>query len=379
MLTLLIALYFLLGTEISRRNKAELEMRNANTFLTAILENIPNMIFVKEATELRFVRFNKAGEDLLGYSQAFLLGKNDFDLFSKEQADFFVSKDREVLSSGRLLDIPEEPIQTHSLGERWLHTKKIPIPSVNGSESFLLGISEDITDSRNQQEAINQLNRELEAFSYSVSHDLRAPLNNMKSISAILETEYGSRLDSEGLRLIGMLKNTSESLANLIQDLLDLAHVGRQPIDKTQTDMTELCRSAIEEAKNSLPDNKAEVKLGVLPSASCDPVLFKQVMVNLLTNALKYSKKNPHPVVEVGSTVTEGKAIYFVKDNGAGFDMRYSNKLFVVFQRLHQQSEFEGTGIGLAIVERIVSRHGGKVWAEGKTGEGATFYFTLPA
>ncbi len=378
-LTLLIALYFLLGNEIKRRNRAEAEIRKSNTFLTAILENIPNMIFVKEAAELRFVRVNKAGEDLVGYSQSALLGKNDYDFFSKEQADFFVSKDREVLNNGRMIDVPEEPIMTQAKGERWLHTKKIPIPGTTDNGPFLLGISEDITDIKKQQDAIIHLNRELEAFSYSVSHDLRGPLSTINSIAKLLEQEYGSKFDSEGIRLLGMLRNTSQSLTALIQDLLAFAHIGRQQIERNKVEMTELCHSAEKEVRISMPESKAELRIADLPPASGDSVLLKQVLVNLLSNAMKYSKKSHDPLIEVGAKSMDGQIVYFVKDNGAGFDMRDSNKLFVVFQRLHQQSDFEGTGIGLAIVERIITKHGGKVWAEGKTGEGATFYFTIPS
>jgi PAS domain S-box-containing protein len=378
-LTLLIAIYFLLMSEIRRRNRAEEEMARTNNFLNAILEHIPNMIFVKDASELRFVRFNKAGEELLGYPRSELLGKNDYDFFSKTQASFFTSKDREVLNRKELLDIEEEPIQTRLKGERWLHTKKIPLLNEKGEPTHLLGISEDITELKKQRDSIIQLNSELEAFSYSVSHDLRAPLNGMNGIASLFEEQYADKLDSEGIRMLGLLRKTSQRLSALIQDLLTFARLGRVEMQETPTDINKIAKLAFEEASSLIPGNKAEFVALPVPKASADPTLLHQVLVNLLSNAIKYSSKSLNPRVEFGFDEIKGTGTYYVKDNGAGFDMKYSNKLFHVFQRLHQENEFDGTGLGLAIVDRIISKHGGKVWAEGKIGEGAAFYFTLPS
>jgi PAS domain S-box-containing protein len=378
-LSLFIALYLLLRTEIDRRNKAEAELRKSNSFLSAILENIPNMIFVKDATSLRFVRFNKGGEELTGIGKQDVIGKTDHDLFPKEQADLFAAADREVISGDRRKDIVEEPMQTRYNGERWLQTTKIPLHDEHGKAQFLLGISKDITESKKQQDAIKQLNLELEAFSYSVSHDLRGPLNSMNRISTLLEEKYASSMDPEGIRLLGMLRTSSKSLSELIQDLLSFAHVGRRDVNKQEIDMKVLVTEALEEAKILVPTSNLEFRLAEMPNARADKAMLKLVLVNLLSNSLKFSSNNVKPMVEAGFQVVNGETIYFIKDNGAGFDMKYSDKLFSVFQRLHQQSEFEGTGIGLAIVHRIITKHGGKVWAEGKTGEGATLYFTLPS
>jgi PAS domain S-box-containing protein len=378
-LSLFIALYLLLRTEIDRRNKAEAELRKSNSFLATILENIPNMIFVKDAASLRFVRFNKAGEDLTGIGKQEIIGKSDHDFFPKQQADLFTLIDREVLSGNRQKDIVEEPIQTRYKGERWLQTAKIPLFDENGKPQFLLGISKDITESKKQQYDIKQLNLELEAFSYSVSHDLRGPLNSMNSISTLLEEQYASGMDPEGIRLLGMLRTSSRSLSDLIQDLLSFARVGRQEISKQEVDMKALVSQALEDAKILIPGCKPEFRLAELPNAHADKTMLKLVLVNLLSNLLKFSCNKEKPLIEAGFRLIDGETTYFIKDNGAGFDMKYSDKLFSVFQRLHQQTEFEGTGVGLAIVHRIITKHGGKVWAEGKTGEGATLYFTLPS
>ncbi|HEV7232346.1 MAG TPA: CHASE3 domain-containing protein [Bacteroidia bacterium] len=378
-LTLFIALYFMLRNEIRRRNEAEAELLKTNSFLSAVLDNIPNMIFVKDAEHLRFVRINKAGEELLGIPKSELLGKCDLDFFPKEQAEFFRSTDRKLLAEPAMINISEEPIKSRQKGDRWLHTKKIMLADENGTAQFLIGISEDITEVKKQQDAIRQMNQELEAFSYSVSHDLRAPLRGIKSISKILEEQYASRLDEEGLRMLGMLQKTSTTMSSLIQDLLTFAHTGRQEIVKQTVNMTGLARSAYDEAHLLYPESKAVISIAALPEAQADKAMIHLVLVNLLSNSLKFSQNSVSPKIEIGVLNENGVTVYFVKDNGAGFDMKYSDKLFSVFQRLHQQSEFEGTGLGLAIVDRIVTKHGGRVWAEGKTGEGATVYFSLPA
>jgi len=376
-LCLLIAIYFLLMSEIRRRNRAEEEMTKTNAFLNAILENIPNMIFVKDAVDLRFVRFNKAGEDLLGMPREELIGKNDYDLFPESQAAFFTAKDREVLNKQLPQNIEEEPIQTRLKGERWLHTKKILLLNEQRQPAYLLGISEDITELKKHQDAITQLNRELEAFSYSVSHDLRAPLNAINSIATIFEDQYAEKLDAEGIRMLGLLRKTSQRMSALIQDLLAFARLGKQEVQKAPVDMSKLAKQAFEEVVSLTLTPKTEFIANGVPAASGDAAMIYQVLVNLLSNAVKYSSQNSHPRIVFGAERHESGTVYYVKDNGVGFDMKYSDKLFHVFQRLHQEPEFDGTGLGLAIIDRIVSKHGGKVWAEGKTGEGATFFFTL--
>ncbi len=376
-LILLTAIYFLLRIEIKRRNRAEGAIKNSDYFTTAILENIPNMIFVKDAPSLRFLRFNKAGEDLLGYSSKDLLGKNDYDLFPVEQANFFTEKDRAAMKSETAVTVNEEPIKTRFKGERWLRTHKITIMDDKGDPLYLVGISEDITDIKKQQDAVLQLNQELEAFSYSVAHDLRAPLNGMNGLARLFEENYADKLDTEGIQMLSMLRRTSQSLSTLIQDLLEFAKLGRQEIVRIKVDMNELGTLALKEASSTFEGNKPEIRFSEVPPSEGDKAMLKLVLINLFSNALKYSSKTATPVIEFGALDKGGKVIYFVRDNGVGFDQQYSDKLFRVFQRLHQQNEFDGTGLGLAIVERIVVKHGGHVWAEGEPGKGATFYFNL--
>lgn len=226
-------------------------------------------------------------------------------------------------------------------------------------------------------EQLRATNKELEAFSYSVSHDLRAPLRAIQGYTQMLNEDYGTLLDDEGKRIIDVVKSNTTRMGKLIDSLLAFSHLGRKEIQKTNIDMNGLTRNVFDEIERSARHN-ANITIADLHNAKGDYNLVHQVMLNLVSNALKYSSKKEQPVIEISSEKKDNQVIFSVKDNGAGFDMQFANKLFGVFQRLHTDNEFEGTGIGLAIINRIVAKHGGQVWAEGKVDEGAAFYFTLP-
>jgi PAS domain S-box-containing protein len=221
-------------------------------------------------------------------------------------------------------------------------------------------------------------NRELESFSYSVSHDLKAPIRAIQGFSRMLIGEHAAQLNTEGLRLLNVVIGNTQFMAALIDDLLTLSRLGRHEIRKGSVNLTAMARQVFAKLKSEEPGRDLQFIIQDLPPAHGDPSLINQVMVNLLTNAVKYTKPRKAVVIEVGAKYEENETIYYVKDNGIGFDERYADKLFGVFQRLHSREEYEGTGVGLAIVKRIVERHGGRVWAEGKVDEGATFCFTLP-
>jgi signal transduction histidine kinase len=225
---------------------------------------------------------------------------------------------------------------------------------------------------------LEQANKELESFSYSVSHDLRAPLRAVLGFSRLMMEDHAELLDAEGRRKLGVIQEEAHRMGVLIDDLLAFSRLGRKAMQVSEIDMTGLARSTFEGLNGYDTGSKAELHLGALPKVKGDRVLLGQVWVNLLANAVKFSSKREHPVIEVSAISDEREHVYFVRDNGAGFDPRYRSKLFGVFQRLHNSSDFPGTGVGLALVERIVTRHGGRVWADGKPNEGATFYFTLP-
>ena len=218
-------------------------------------------------------------------------------------------------------------------------------------------------------------NRELESFSYSVSHDLRAPLRAVDGYARMLEEDYRERLDDEGRRLLAVVRDSAARMGRLIDDLLAFSRLGRQAPAARPVDMATLAAEVADEVRG---DSKAAIEIGLLPAAHADPAMLKQVWLNLIGNAVKYSAKRPGARVEIGGKEEPREIVYWVRDNGVGFDMRYAAKLYGVFQRLHRADEFPGTGVGLAIVQRIVTRHGGRVWAEGKPGEGACFHFSLP-
>ncbi len=377
--------------DITARKQAEAEMARMRAFLDSIIENIPNMVFVKDAKDLRFVRFNRAGEELLGRSREELIGRSDYDFFSKGQADFFTAKDRSILECGELLDIPEEPINTRS-GTRILHTKKVPIVDDAGVPQYLLGISEDITERKRAQEEILRLNetlklhsaqveaanKELEAFSYAVSHDLRAPLRHVGGFAELLEEHVGPVLDATSRRYLGKIVNSAKQMGELIDDLLAFSRMGRTEMRNASVPLETLVAETLKKAEETADGRRIVWRVGPLPEVQGDPAMLRLVLTNLISNAVKYTRKRPEALIEIGAETERGETVVFIRDNGVGFDMQYAEKLFGVFQRLHGADEFEGTGIGLANVRRIIHRHGGRTWAQGAVDRGATFYFSLP-
>jgi len=299
-----------------------------------------------------------------------------------------------LFTKGKMFDV-EYRIQRKDEKWIWLRNRA---SIIRGKDDVLYadGLARNITERKKAEEEIHKLNEELEqrvlqrteqleaankdleAFSYSVSHDLRAPLRAITGFSSMLLEDYADKLDGEGKRLFDVIRGNSKKMGKLIDDLLALSRIGRKDIELSKINVDKLARAMFDEIKATVPEREIQFDIKPLPPARVDEGMIRQVFFNLLSNAIKFTKNRDTAIIEVGGHVEDYENIYYVKDNGTGFDMQYTNKLFGAFQRLHSEKEFEGTGIGLATVKRIVNRHGGRIWAEGKVNEGATFYFTLP-
>lgn len=265
------------------------------------------------------------------------------------------------------------------LKRRMLREVELQTQELRESQATILVFNQQLEQRvLERTEQLESVNHELESFSYSISHDLRAPLRSIHGYLNILEEEYLNKLDAEGQRILNVVLKNAQRMGQLIDDLLAFSKLGRKELTRSDIHMEELVRNICEDHRSS--DKETEFIIHSLPTAQGDNAMIRQVITNLLSNAVKYSRKVVKPRVEIGTTESPqpGTTAYYVKDNGAGFDMQYYDKLFGVFQRLHSAKEFEGTGVGLAIVQRVVVKHGGKVWAEAQVGAGATFFFTLP-
>jgi len=253
--------------------------------------------------------------------------------------------------------------------------------NLEDSRSSLTYLMEDVNESRVELDVLNKqlqaANKELEAFAYSVSHDLRAPLRSIDGFSQILLEDYSSVLDKQGRHYLDRVRTGTQHMGQLIDDILSLSRSGRHHMDKKTINMESIVREVYDSLENELKDRKVDLVVHECPPALADSHLIKIVFMNLLSNAVKFTRLRENARIETGSMIEDGQTIFFVKDNGTGFDMKYVDKLFIPFQRLHSAEEYEGSGIGLAIVQRIIHRHGGKVWAESELNVGTTFYFTL--
>jgi len=370
--------------DITDRKRAEEALKSSESFLHNIIENIPTMLFVKDASELRFVRFNRAGEDLLGYSREELLGKNDYDFFPKSEADFFTEKDREVLAKKLFVDIPEEPILTRAHGPRILHTRKIPIFNKEGHPEYILGISEDITERKLAEEKmlryarkLDLSNKELEEFAYVASHDLQEPLRKVTSFAGMLADKYKGRLDEKADTLIEFVVDGATRMSNLIRDILTYSRVTTAGGEFGETDCNEVVKRVLGDLELTMKDSQGKITFDILPTVSADALQIGQLFQNLIGNAIKYRGKEA-PRVHISAERKVDEWIFSVSDNGIGIDPEHLERIFVIFQRLHTRVEYPGTGIGLAVCKKIVERHGGRIWVESEPGKGSTFFFIIP-
>ena len=299
-----------------------------------------------------------------------------------------------TIKSGRELAVEFQVIWPDST-VRYLAARGSAILDFNGIPIRMTGVCLDVTERKHAEEEIRSLNaeleqrvtlrtaeltastREMEAFTYSVSHDLRAPLRHIIAFAEILKEESGNKLQPQSQEYVDRIINSARNLSRLVDDLLNLARIGRQGISRKQTNLNKIIDEVIADLGPDVNNRRIEWKIESIPVTACDPVLVKQVWANLISNAVKYTRPRTVAVIEIGLTDHMGEMALFIRDNGVGFDMKFVDKLFGVFQRLHRAEDFEGTGVGLATVERILQKHGGKVWAESKPNSGTVFYFTL--
>jgi len=359
------------------------ELSEANALLQMLLDQMPDHIYFKDA-QSRFIRNSMSQAKALGLNDpAEAVGKSDFDFFPHAQVSF--DKEQEIIRSGKSIVDEEEQVVWPDGHETWVSTTKMPLLDQAGQIIGTFGISRDITERKRSEEALQKAkleleaaNRELEAFSYSVSHDLRAPLRSVDGFSQALLEDYGDLLPPEGRNFLERVRGSAQRMAILIDDLLNLSRVTRVSIKLVPVDLTRLAENIAAELRRTHPEHS--VKFDIAPNLKVrgDPHLLQVVLENFMNNAWKFTSKREKPEIEFRSKHENNETVYFVRDNGAGFDMAYANKLFGAFQRLHTVTEFPGTGIGLATVQRIIHRHGGRVWAEGAVGKGATFFFTVP-
>jgi PAS domain S-box-containing protein len=346
-----------------------------------LINNSADLICIISARTLNFEEVNNAVNTMLGYTADEI--RNTSVLSYLEDEDRLAVE--KLSKSNKEKFSFEVRVYSKDRSVKWLNW------NVVHKDGLWFANARDITQQKRTDREIKQLNtdlegyialleatnRELESFSYSVSHDLRTPLRSISGYSRIILDEHQAQLNEELRRLLEKIRGNASRMGVLIDDLLEFSRLGRRKVTKSPVNLTELVQRVL----NDLGEDywgKARIHIGSLPPVEGDPVLLYQVFVNLVTNAIKYSRKKEAPEIEVGSSENNGKHVYFVKDNGAGFNMDYAHKLFGVFQRLHSNDEFEGTGVGLAIVQRIIVKHGGRVWAEGRLSEGATFFFSLP-
>ncbi|MDR3695085.1 PAS domain S-box protein [Mucilaginibacter sp.] len=388
-----------LRDEIKRRKVSEESLKVSSQKYHQLVEEVKDYAIIMLDVNGKVLVWNKGAEKIKGYKEDEIIGKSFACFYTKE--DFEAGKPQYLLQkaaqAGRSED---EGWRVKKDGSKfWANVVFTAIYDNKGKLSGFAKITRDITEHRKLEEerilinnqleerikeiAIQSLqletvNKELEAFSYSVSHDLRTPLRAINGYSIMLQEDYESKLDTEGKRILRNIISNARMMGQLIDDLLSFSRLGKKELAKTSVNMQLLVAAVVEELLQNEPENKYHIVTGTLPPVEADPVMIKQVMVNLIGNAIKYSSKKAGPEIKIGAINEDSNPVYYVKDNGAGFDMTYSGKLFGVFQRLHSQEEFEGTGVGLALVKRIIDKHKGRIWAEGVINGGATFYFSIP-
>lgn len=374
--------------DVTETHNIEVQQRKNEKIYREIAANLPGSVVTIVDKNRYFILAEGEGLQRIGSDKTTMEGRREREVLSPD-AYKIVAPYRDAAFTGKTISAESSYMGLHFL------TRYVPLRDEHKEVYAVMTISIDITEikqaqheiqalndnlKRNVRERTRQLevlNSELESFSYSVSHDLRAPLRIISGYTEILVADHLDKLPQESIDMMGAIINNTRRMGILIDELLNLSRLGRQQVRKQDTEMSEIVEEVINEQR-LLTGSNARFHIGALMPASCDGQLIRHVWVNLISNAIKYSSKEVLPQIWISCTSTEEELIFSVKDNGVGFDMQYSANLFGVFQRLHKRSEYEGAGVGLALVQRIVNRHDGRVWASAEEHKGATFYFSLP-
>jgi PAS domain S-box-containing protein len=388
------AIWWVIPRALNLPSPAELKVQhNAAQYARSLIEASLDPL-VTISPEGKITDVNQATEHATGRNRRELIGTDFSDYFT--EPDKARDGYQQVLREGSVTDYALALRHVSGNVMEVLYNASV-YRNENGEVAGVFAAARDITERKRAEEELRKshehleelvsvrtsqletANKDLEGFAYSVSHDLRVPLRAIDGFSQQVLKHYADKLDDEGKRYLNVVRDNTKKMSHLIDDILAFSRTGRLGLSVSEVNMEELAHAVFEELNTSLAERKLSMQIKPLPPCHGDQSMLRQVWVNLLANAIKFTLHKDAALVEVGGHAEGAENIYYVKDNGAGFDMQYAEKLFGVFQRLHGVEEFEGTGIGLAIVKRIIIRHGGRVWAEGKVDEGATFYFALPS
>jgi PAS domain S-box-containing protein len=365
--------------DLTERREAEDALRRSEQTFQLLVESIQDYAIFMLDPDGRVASWNGSAERIKGYRADEIVGQHFSAFYPPE--DVAQGKPQwELEVAEREGRHEDEGWRVRKDGTRfWANAVISAMRDAHGGLVGFAKVTRDLTQRRRVEQALAQSNQELERFSYSVSHDLRAPLRAINGYAHALVEGHAAQLDEEGKRLLTVIRDSAKLGGQLIDALLNFSRVGRQALARAPVDLRALAENVVSELRQTQRSVAAEVVLTPLPPISGDAALLRNVLINLIGNAFKFSANRAHPKVEIGAQQDGAEVTYYVKDNGVGFDMQYAGKLFGVFQRLHRPDEFEGTGVGLALAQRIIQRHGGRMWAEGKVNEGATFFFTIPA
>jgi PAS domain S-box-containing protein len=376
------------GSETARKElvATKISKDEALEYAESIINTVREPLIVLDQ-DLRVVKVSRSFYEFFKVNREETVGQLIYDLGNKQ---WNIPKLRELLETilpqKTTFDNYEVEHDFSTIGRRIMLLNARQIQRVLGKERVILLAIEDITEKRKLERGVMKArdtaeaaNKELEAFSYSVSHDLRAPLRSIDGFSHVLLEDYQGKLDAPGKNYLERIRKATQHMGNLIDDLLKLSRVTQSELHEETINLSKMIQKIAQTYKKSTPGRtvKTVIQEGIIIQG--DPDLMQIALTNLIDNAWKFTGKQKHPCIEFGAILKDGENVFFIRDNGVGFDMAYVDKLFGAFQRLHTMDEFTGTGIGLATVKRIITRHGGKIWAEGKVGKGATFFFTLPA